>query len=187
MINFNGKTKFPFGMGPFMLIRKKTYWKFGGYEAQKKTILDDMGMARLVKENDGVITVLDGTDFVQLRYYENFRQVWDGFSKNSFDALGNSLPFSLIICVVCYFLYIFPYFSLWSAMESNQPITIPAVEVALISLVKILLAFHFGSSLIFSLLHPFSVLLALAILLNSVRLSLFNKGIEWKERYYPIK
>ena len=93
MINFNRKTKFPFGMGPFMLIRKKIYWKFGGYEAQKKVILDDMGLARLVKDNSGTITILDGTDFVQLRYYKNFRQVWDGFSKNSFDAVGNSLPF----------------------------------------------------------------------------------------------
>lgn len=187
MTNFNHKTKFPFGMGPFMLIRKKTYWEFGGYEAQKKAILDDMGLARLVKENDGAITILDGTDFVQLRYYENFRQLWNGFSKNSFDAVGDSLPFSLIICLVCYFLFVFPYFSLWSALESNQSIMIPAVEVALISLIKVLLALHFESNLIFSLLHPLSVLLALSILLNSVRLCLFNKGVEWKERYYPIK
>jgi len=187
MIKFNRKSKFPFGMGPFMLIKKEMYWKFGGYEAQKKVILDDMGLARLVKDNDGVITILDGTDFVQLRYYNNFKQVWDGFSKNSFDAVGNSLVFSLIICVVCYFLFIFPYFSLWGALESHQSVTVPAVEVALLFLMKIILASHFESSLIFSLFHPFSVLLALAILMNSVRLSLFGKNIEWKERYYPIK
>ncbi len=46
------------------------------------------------------------------------------------------------------------------------------------------MALKFKTSLVYALLHPLSIIFVLSILLNSFRLSLFKKKLEWKERFY---
>jgi hypothetical protein len=46
---------------------------------------------------------------------------------------------------------------------------------------------RFRVNVVYGQLHPLTVVFALAILLNSFRLSLFKKKFEWKERLYPVE
>jgi len=187
LINYSKDCRLAFAIGPFMLIKKDFYFSWGGYETIKKEIVDDFALAKTVKKNKGKITILDGTRFMKVRFYINFRELWYGLSKNTYAAIGSSPHYLAILLLGCYFLFIYPYLSLWWAFESNQSLTLPLLQVSTISAMKIILAKRFRTSLFFGLLHPFTVILTLLILLNSFRLSLFKKKIAWKERLYPIE
>lgn len=187
LINFSKDSRISFGMGPFLFIERNFFFSWGGYEAIKTDVVDDLGMARKVKENKGRISILDGSKFMDVRFYTCFREVWNGFSKNSYEAIGKAPHYLVLILFACYYLFIYPYLSLWLAFESHQSLTLPLFQVATISLIKLVLSLRFDGDIIYGQLHPLNVIFALAILLNSCRLSLFKKKFEWKERLYPVE
>jgi chlorobactene glucosyltransferase len=187
LINFSKDSRLSFGMGPFLFIKKNFFFSWGGYEAIKTEIVDDLAMAKKVKENKGKISILDGTQFMDVRFYSCFKEVWNGFSKNSYEALGKAPHYLALILFGCYYLFIYPYLSLWAALESHQSLTLPLFQVMTIAFIKLILSIRFRGNVVYGQLHPLTVIFALAILLNSFRLSLFKKKFEWKERLYPIE
>jgi chlorobactene glucosyltransferase len=187
LINFSKDSRLSFGMGPFLFIKKNFFFSWGGYEAIKAEIVDDLAMAKKVKENKGKISILDGTQFMDVRFYSCFKEVWNGFSKNSYEAIGKAPHYLVLIIFGCYYLFIYPYLSLWAALGSHQSLTLPLFQVMTIALIKLILSVRFRVNLVYGQLHPLTVVFALAILLNSFRLSLFKKKFEWKERLYPIE
>lgn len=187
LINFSEDSRISFGMGPFLFIERNFYFSWGGYEAIKTEVVDDIAMAKKVKENKGKISIIDGTKFMEVRFYTCFKEVWSGFSKNSYEAVGKAPLYLLLILFACYYLFIYPYFSLWGALESHQSLTLPLLQVITLSLIKLILSLRFNNNIFFSQLHPFTVIFALLILLNSFRLSFFKKKFEWKERLYPVE
>jgi chlorobactene glucosyltransferase len=187
LINFSKNSRVAIGIGPFLFIQRKRYFSCGGFEAIKTEILDDMALAKRVKQDKGKLAVIDGTDILQVRFYTCFKEIWSGLSKNSFQAIGSSPHFLFGISVACYFLFVYPYLYLATAIYYSQSMTIPFLQVLLVSLIRIGLSSRFKTSIIYSMLHPFMILLTLLILFNSFRLSLFGKKIEWKERLYPVE
>jgi len=187
LLNISKDSRLPLGIGPFILIKNECYSKCGGHESIKGKIVDDMALANKVKQDKGKISVIDGTDIVSLRFYTSFKSLWKGFSKNCYGALGGS-PYRLFgVFLGCYFLFIYPYLSLWGAIQANQSIPIPFLQVLTISLTRVIIAMRFKASLTYALLHPLSIIFVLSILFNSFRLSLFKKSCEWKERFYLTK
>ena len=187
LINYSKDSRLSFAIGPFLFINRDFYFSWGGYEAIKLEVVDDIAMAKKVKENRGKISVLDGTKILDVRFYTCFKEVWNGFSKNSYEAIGGA-PYVLVALVfACYFLFIYPYISLWGAYESHQSLTIPLLQVFVISLIKLILSLRFKISIFYGQLHPFTVIFAVLILLNSFRLAVFKKKFEWKERLYPVE
>ena len=184
LINYSKDSRLAFGIGPFILIEKNFYFGCGGHQSIKDKIVDDMALAKRVKENKGKISIIDGTSIMTVRFYTSFKEVWKGFSKNNYEAIGGAPHYLVGIFLGCYFLFIYPYLALWGAIVSGQTIILPLFQVISLVLIRLILALKFRTSLLYSLLHPFSVVFALLILFNSFRLSLFKKEIEWKERYY---
>lgn len=187
LINFSKDSRLALGIGPFILINRKIYFSFGGHESIKERIVDDMALAKKAKENKGKISVIDGTKIMNVRFYTCFKELWKGFSKNCYEAIGGIPHYLVGILLACYFLFVYPYLALWAALTSDQKILLPLLQVATLSLIKIILSLRFRTNLIYGLLHPLTIILALSILLNSFRLSFFKKKLEWKERYYWAK
>ena len=187
LLNFSTDSRLSFGMGPFLFIERDFFFSWGGYEAIKAEIVDDLAMARKVKENKGKISILDGTQFMDVRFYSCFKEVWNGFSKNSYEAIGKAPHYLALIVFGCYYLFIYPYLSLWAALVSHQSLALPLLQVMTIALIKFILSVRFRVNVVYGQLHPLTVIFALAILLNSFRLLLFKKKFEWKERLYPVE
>ena len=187
MLNFSKDSRLSFAMGPFLFIERNFFFSWGGYEAIKAEVVDDIAMAKKVKENNGRIAIIDGTSFMDVRFYRSFKEVWNGFSKNSYEALGKAPHLLFALLLACYYLFIYPYIALWAAFESNQNVTLPLLQVITLALIKLILSLRFNTGIIFGQLHPLTVLFAVLILLNSFRLSFFKKKFEWKERFYPVE
>ena len=80
-----------FGIGAFLLIRQETYLRVGGYSSIRNQMIDDYAIAHLVKKNRGTIWLADGREFISIRMYQSFSEIWKGWRKNFYAGL--KLPF----------------------------------------------------------------------------------------------
>lgn len=177
---------FPVVLGPFLLFQRKTYQACGGHEANKGNIVDDIALARLASRQGQKITWIDGSRFLRIRFYTCFRDLWTGFSKNSYEAIKGTPLKVLLATIACYYLFVYPYLALLDGLSQAELAFLPFLQVTVISLTRLVLAERFGTSLAWIFLHPLSIVFAILILLNSCRLTILGKKIAWKERWYPL-
>ncbi len=67
--------------GQYLLIRRDAYDAVGGHAAVAHAILEDVGLARLVKRA-GYKLQFRRSDAVSTRMYRSFGQMWVGWTKN---------------------------------------------------------------------------------------------------------
>jgi glycosyltransferase involved in cell wall biosynthesis len=68
--------------GQYILIRRETYDAVGGHAAIASDILEDVALARAVKNSGRRIRFRHAADRVRTRMYRNYRQLRDGWTKN---------------------------------------------------------------------------------------------------------
>ena len=68
--------------GQYILIRREAYEAIGGHAAVRDSMLEDVGLARLIKKSGRKIRFRYGRDAVKTRMYRSFRQLWEGWTKN---------------------------------------------------------------------------------------------------------
>jgi chlorobactene glucosyltransferase len=175
-----------FAIGPFILIKKEFYERIGGHEKIKNEIVDDLALARRAKLFNEKVILADGCDVLEVRFYQGFREIWKGFSKNAYGAFGDTPQVIIPFLVVIYFLFVYPYLSFFRAMRVGELISLPALQVVLISLMRVILSVKCKTNMLLGLFHPIAVVIWILIVLNSLRLWLVKKGVEWKERFIPI-
>jgi chlorobactene glucosyltransferase len=84
--------------GQYLLIRRAVYDSSGGHEAVREQILEDVALARRVKEDGGKILFLPGAEWASTRMYSHFSAMWHGWQKNLYLLWGGS-PFPALFAV----------------------------------------------------------------------------------------
>jgi chlorobactene glucosyltransferase len=153
-------------------------------------IVEDVWLCKAVKRSGGKVAAFDGTDAVSCRMYRGFGEVWQGFSKNLFAGLGNSVIGLFALMALVALLYLAPYaFLLFSALHGDRSLALfwlPLAQVTVALVIRFMIAARFRQPLWSALLHALSQVMLLLIAFNSFRLSVFGKGPEWKGRSYPL-
>ena len=68
--------------GQYILIRREAYDAIGGHAAVANEILEDVALARLVKQSGRKLRFRYAADAVRTRMYRNFAQLREGWTKN---------------------------------------------------------------------------------------------------------
>jgi glycosyltransferase involved in cell wall biosynthesis len=68
--------------GQYILVRRDTYYTVGGHAAVAGDILEDVALARAVKNSGRKIRFRYAADAVRTRMYRNFAQLREGWTKN---------------------------------------------------------------------------------------------------------
>jgi glycosyltransferase involved in cell wall biosynthesis len=76
--------------GQFLLIQRATYDAVGGHASVAADVLEDVALARRVKQDGWGIWFGSGAGFVSVRMYRSFRQMWGGWRKNLFQLMGGN-------------------------------------------------------------------------------------------------
>ena len=130
----------------------------------------------------------NGSDAVTCRMYRNFKEIWEGFSKNLFPALGYSSSGLLILVVIVAACYVLPYLFLFRSLllgESGISLFwLPLSQIIIALLCRLIIAKLFRQSLFIAFLHVFSQVLLIGIALNSFLKIKFGRGALWKGRHY---
>lgn len=171
--------------GQFLLFRRVDYFALGGHATVRNHLVEDVALARqvAVRTAEGFRLVnADGTLLLQCRMYENFSEVWSGFTKNCRAAFETSLTsfigaglLQVAVFLAPFALVFVPGRQRWFALS----------EALAIYGLRFLYAARYRSSIAGALLHPIGESIGLLIALNSWRRST-GRGVEWKGRTYKV-
>ena len=182
------RAAFCFANGQFILFRREFYTRINGHAAVRDAIVEDVWLCKSVKKAGGRVVAFNGSDVVSCRMYHNFREIWEGFSKNLFAAIGYSTSGLFVLIMMISALYIAPFVFLFNALFASQFTVslfwLPLMQIAVALLCRVLIAFLFRQSLAMAFLHVLSQVVLLAIACNSFYAIKFGKGASWKGRNY---
>ena len=181
------ESKSAMGVGAFILMRREVYDRVGGYAALKQAILEDIGMARLVKQSGAKMMIADAQKVYSIRMYHSFQEIWNGWRKNVFLAMKKSIfkTFYYILCVLGF--VVTPWFLVGVHLWMGSGLGWLAMVLAGLSLVlitELTLCHELNLEKRYAFLFPLGALVMVAIMINSMIHVLYRGQAEWRGRTY---
>jgi hypothetical protein len=172
--------------GQYLMISREAYDAIGGHRAVAGSLLEDVTLARRVKESGRVLRFRYGGEAVRTRMYRTFGQMWEGWTKNL--ALLFEHPMRLAVLRSLEFLAIAG--GVAAALGSFATGRGMAAALALLVGLAVWIAFlgrirraHFGAWE--NDLAVFGLPLFAVLLVRSHRHHRSRGSVEWKGRTYP--
>ena len=181
-----------FAAGPFMLFRRSTYNAIGGHRALAGEVVEDLALARLIKQSGHRLVYRLGLDAVDLQMYSDLSSLWEGWTKNWFLGLDRSVVKSLLAGAVVFTMFTVPWLVLIASLvvASVEGLSAPVatavwsgcVGVLLQLILRLWTTWTFGVPLRFWWLMGVGGLIVAAIAPTSVWRSLTGRNWTWKGR-----
>lgn len=194
----NSRQKIAIANGQFILIKKESYFKFGGHKGLKEHLLEDVAMAKAVKHGGDVLSVVIGPELYRTRMYVNFLEIWTGwtriffyiYDKNFWRILANAASIFLFsLLPVAVFLYSGLALAIMKEVSTRALLllVVSALQILAIRLATFRYCQVSRASTLCSILNPFGFAIVIGILLNAIRTIFSKKGITWKGTNYDTK
>jgi cellulose synthase/poly-beta-1,6-N-acetylglucosamine synthase-like glycosyltransferase len=167
------------GGGPGNLVRRDDYEAVGGHEPLQDAVVDDVGLARLMRRGRRRSVAVRADGRVSVRMYHGLGEIVRGFTKNAFAVFGYSYLAAAFFFTMAILFHLLP-FAL--ALTGNVP---AMIAVALIVLTRVVLFAAIGYRLdnaVFG--HPLMIATWCWILIRSVWFTGIRKQLHWRGRTY---
>lgn len=176
------------GAGAFILIRRAIYDRLGGHAALRHEVVDDMALAREAKLAGGRHLVAIGTELVRVRMYRGLREIFDGFAKNIFSAIGRSwIAVALLAVEITLHSLVAPAILIAALLGFAVPIgdlMRAGVAVGLMLGCRVATDLRLRRSLRYSLTLPLEQAALIAMAIRSAILHRRRGGVLWRGRLY---
>jgi chlorobactene glucosyltransferase len=176
--------------GQYLLVSRVAYDALGGHAALRSEVVEDIEFARNLKRDGRFrLIVAEGTQLVHVRMYRSFREIWDGFTKNTYLGARGDVRAIAGGVLFCSMLSIAPPLLALAAIRRRR--FAEAAEAAAATLAVIAVHYH-GATFVsmprrLAVFAPFGIGMFGAIALNSTRRALTGAGFTWRGRDYPAK
>jgi GT2 family glycosyltransferase len=170
------------GIGSFNLLRTSAYLSLGGFEALRMQIVEDVTLARRVKERGLRQRIAFAPGMVSLHWAAGAMGVVKGMTKNLFAVFAFRPAMLLGACVWFVVFCLGPFVELgFSATRLPALVTLAAIAV-LYWLVRRMGGIPMWTALAF----PFSAALFVYSMLRSMVVALSAGGVTWRGTFYPL-
>jgi chlorobactene glucosyltransferase len=170
------------GGGPGNLVRRSDYEAAGGHEALKAAVVDDVGLARLMRRAGWRTEAVRAEEYVSVRMYHGLSEIVEGFTKNAFAVFAYSYALVGFFLLLALLFHLFP-FAL--ALLGNE---LALAIVALIALTRLLLFRSMRYRLDNALLgHPLMIGAWCWILVRSTWITGIRRRLLWRGRVYDAR
>jgi chlorobactene glucosyltransferase len=167
--------------GQWMFWRRDAYAAIGGHAGVKGEVVEDVVMARKAKAAGLAIMTLAGRGEIFTRMYRNFRDVWQGFTKNTYGIAGGT-PLTAAIVAAIFLISLWPWLIILISPGWTSFILLVPVLVW-----RLVFSLNFRYPLLWNvLLYPLQALAFVALLIHSSLLSWRGKA-RWKGRQITIQ
>jgi len=178
----SNRTRFAFlavGAGTGNLVRREIYARVGGHEALKDAVVDDVGLARLLRRNGEVTEAVRAEDLVSIRMYHGGDEILRGFTKNAFPVVNRSYVAGVVFLLVNVVIGLLPYV----LALTGDPFAIGAVIA--ISVVRVLVFASLRYPLTYAIFgHPIMAAFWIVIFVRSMWKTGVRRELEWRGRTY---
>jgi len=171
--------------GACILFNKKAYSKYGGHKLVKSNFFEDTSLAKKWRKLGENSQIINGKKIIEVRMYETFHEIIDGFTKNFYPALGNIYRFIIFQFYFLFSYIIFPIVIIYFVSQNNLN-NLYLLIIFFSFLPRIMINIKFNYQLTSLILNPFSILIMLIIGLRSFYYSIMKKKLSWKQRVYKI-
>jgi chlorobactene glucosyltransferase len=177
-------------IGQYLLFRRSAYERTNGHAAVRDKVVEDFELARNIKRAGLQWRFVNATPRIHCRMYHNFREVFDGLSKNLFAVFGNVFFFALAWTALT-ISFLEPQLILLLALlgmplpDKLLPLSVLAIGQAI--LLWGITDLRFGFPIIQAALYPVTIVLSVVIGLRSMFAHLFKRGVSWKGRSVSVK
>lgn len=170
--------------GQLILVDREAYFSAGGHAAFRGMLHDGIQLARLFRRAGFRTDLVAGADLASCRMYASFGEAWAGFIKNAHE--GMATPKALPVWTVLLFGgHVLPVLLVGAAALGSAPLALPLAALALSLGARAAITLATRETLAAVPLHPFAVLVTLAIQWSAL-LRVRNRGsADWKGRFYP--
>ena len=192
---------FAAGCGQFIMARRDAYFACGGHSGIKLTMHDGLRLPQLFREHGFRTDLADITSYARCRMYTNAADTWNGLAKNATEGLAAPMrivPITLLLLfgqvwpfVIAPILVplVFPATATGGFQVSSTTqscLWIVAVGIPLVSswLPRWVGVRRFKQDWRGALLHPFGILLLLAVQWFALIRKLRGGRVAWKDRGY---
>ncbi len=173
------------GIGAFNLIRRHAYEKVGGYEAFSNRPDDDLTLGNRVKGVGLRQELALGHGLLEVEWYSSLAELLEGVEKNTFAALGYSVPKTAGYVLALPVLMAGPFIA---APFSSGATRVFHLGAAAAQVATFAVCNRFLGRRVFSLAiaYPVCALLFPYVLARSALLALARGGIYWRGTFYPL-
>ncbi len=105
-----------FAAGPFMLFHRSVYEAVGGHQAVADNLVEDVALAQLIKQQGHRLYYAQGLELMEVRMYQDWAGLWEGWTKNYYLGNGRNLFSTLYSALVMQVVYTFPWIGLGLAI-----------------------------------------------------------------------
>lgn len=172
------------GIGAFNLIRASTYHAMGTHQAIAMRPDDDMKLGKLVKQHGFKSEFAHGTRLIHVEWYDSLAAVVKGLEKNLFAGLDYNLWAAVQGTIANFIFWVWPFAG---GLLTAGPTQILNLAIMVI----ILLIYGYGAGIgnlrrWYGIGVPLAALFFIFLLWNSTLKTLINRGIYWRETFYPL-
>ena len=177
--NRSRSSRLALGGGSGILIRRTVFETIDGFRALKSAVVDDVGLARHVREHGETTHAVLADDLVAVRMYYSGGELVEGFTKNIFMVLGRNYFFGAVALLLLVMLHLMPYALAFTGDALGIAI------VAVITLTRVILFRSLRYSLLNAIfLHPLMVSFWAYIFLRSMWITGVRNELRWRGRVY---
>lgn len=167
------------GGGTGNLVRRQEYLAAGGHVALSGAVVDDVGLARLMRRHGHRTVAVRAEDLVSVRMYDGFRETVHGFTKNMFPVLNRSYAAATVVALLMVVGHLLPF----ALAAAGEPLAMAIVAVIVAT--RLVIFSSFGYRIDNALLaHPLMIGGWLYILARSVWYTGIRRQLHWRGRTY---
>jgi glycosyltransferase involved in cell wall biosynthesis len=174
--------------GQYLLITREAYDAVGGHAAVRSSLLEDVELARAVKQSGRAIRFRFGRGLVRTRMYRSFRAMFEGWNKNLALLFPNPIRLAFWRLAELYAILIGAMVGSTALLTGKWWLGGIATAVAVALYARFLLRIrkaHFG--FVADLLAIFGLEIFAILLLNSAIYYRLGRPVSWRGRsYQPI-
>ena len=176
--------------GQFMLLKRESYERVGGFAAVRAEICEDVEMARRLKRCGYRVLMQDGTRLLETRMYTGWKTLWPGFAKNLIVMAGGparTLALGGAAVILGWAAVLVPAYDATACVAGSRgacTALIPALAASCAAFaLHIAAAAHFGIPWVYGLIFPLGYTVGAMIAVDSVRWRAIGR-VRWKGRTY---
>lgn len=179
LLNRSRRVRLAVGAGTGNLVRREAYEAAGGHESLQGGVVDDVGLARLIRRAGYRTEAVRAEEHVSVRMYHGLREIVHGFTKNAFAVFDYNYFVGLTFYAMAVVFHLLPF--AWAFTGS----WLALASVGLILLTRVILFRATGGRLVNALFgHPLMVTTWGWILLRSMWLTGIRRRVQWRGRTY---
>jgi glycosyltransferase involved in cell wall biosynthesis len=174
------------GAGVFNLVRRPALERSEGFEGIKMEVIDDGGLALLVKKAGGNMDFINGMGEILIEWYPNYFAYLRGLEKNAFSLFQYSAPLTISAIV---FSWIYAFVALVEPLLASWPYQVffLAALASFLICSAILLRRLTGIPGRYALGLPFGFINTTVVFSRSMYHCLTQGGIYWRETFYSLE